>query len=73
MTPPPETNAGAVSPGIQLYVVTDAHKSETLETGDMVVMVVDPKTWNWLLRPSDMTLHKLKDEHGQYLHLKPLY
>jgi len=69
--PAPWLDAGSAPASPRRYNVTWPHDHPTLKTGDEVVMVESPRPEmrNWLLRVSDMTLHPLKDENDQYVHL----
>jgi hypothetical protein len=62
-------DAGSVCGSSKRYVVTWPHEHKTLKLGDVVVMVVTPRNDNLLLREIDMTLHGIKDEYDQYIHL----
>lgn len=66
-----ETDAGSVAPSATEYLVTQTHGNKHLQRGDAVVMVEDPRANNWLLRLRDFTLHDLKGQADQYVHLKP--
>lgn len=68
--PSVETDAGSVAPGVREFFITETHGHAHLQRGDLVVMVEDPRSNNWLLRLSDMTLHHLKGQADQYVHLK---
>lgn len=65
-------HAGLVSPGPRRYAVTESHGHKHLAEGETVVMVEDPQLNNWLLRLSDFSLHHLKGQSEQYVHLEPL-
>lgn len=65
-------HAGDAVPGPRRYVVTDAHHHKNLTEGSIVVVVGDPKSNNWLLRLSDMSLHHLTGQADQYVHLEPV-
>jgi hypothetical protein len=65
-------HAGYAVPGMRRYVVTDAHYSKGLTEGNIVVVVEDPKSNNWLLRLSDLSLHHLTGQSDQYVHLEPV-
>jgi hypothetical protein len=62
-------HAGYVAPGPKRYTVTESHDHEDMVWGDVVLMVEDPSLKNWLLRLSDFTLHHLKGQADQYVHL----
>jgi hypothetical protein len=58
---------------IRRYKVTDKHEHDTLNVGDVVVMLLSPeKSTTILLRESDMTLHKFRDYCEQYVHLEEI-
>ncbi len=62
--------SGCVEPSTQCYVVTEAHRHNSIKEGDEVVVIVTPDSArNYLLRLSDMTLHSLQDSNDQYVHL----
>ena len=67
-----EIDAGHVGPSTATYVVTYAHRHPSLVKGDAVVMTDGPNSMNYLFRTRDATLHKLYDEHDQYVHLRKI-
>jgi hypothetical protein len=67
-----EIDAGNVLPGRDEYVVTFTHGHATLNAGDVVVIVALSPGNNILLRKSDTTLHALRAEFDQYVHLKKI-
>lgn len=72
-TPVNGEDASMLVPG-PLYEVTHAHSHKTLKAGDRVRMVQDLQHCNALiLCGSWMQLHPLHDDHGQYVHLKPVF
>jgi hypothetical protein len=58
-----------VAPSMKRYRVTWPHAHKTLRVGDVVVMTESPSYDNFLLREPDMTLHRLQDDCGQYVHM----
>lgn len=62
-------DAGSIEPSCKRYVVTYPHGHKYLKAGDVVVMVENPYADNYLLRESDMTLHHLRGQSDQYIHL----
>jgi hypothetical protein len=62
-------DAGSIAPSMKRYRITWAHDHKTLCVGDVVVMTETPRLENMLLREPDMTLHKLQDDHDQYVHM----
>ena len=65
-----QLDAGNITQSPKRYIVTFPHKHKTLVVGDVVVLVENSRLDYFLLRVADMTLHVLKDDHGQYVHLK---
>jgi hypothetical protein len=70
-----ETDAGSVGASSQRYIVTNRHDHGTLKLDDVVVIIEAPDSclFNYLIRVDDITLHPLKDDHGQYVHIKKIY
>ncbi len=74
------TDAGRVAAGPDIYRVTYVHGHKTLSVGDVVVMTETPPDMdgrypgmcmiNVIYRMLDSTLHRIADEHGQYVHLQ---
>jgi hypothetical protein len=63
-------NAGQIPPSMKRYIITDAHNHATLRCGDVVVMTETPTAFeNVFIREPDMTLHSLRDDNDQYVHL----
>lgn len=62
-------DAGCIAPSCKRYEVILPHKHMTLEAGDIVIMTETPDLDNLLLREKDMTLHRLSDQDGQYVHI----
>ena len=62
-------DAGGIAPSMTRYRVTWPHEHKTLRAGDVVVMTETPSLENMLLREPDMTLHRLQDDGGQYVHM----
>lgn len=65
-----QLDAGSITASPKRYIVTFAHNHKTLVVGDVVVLVESSRLNFFLLRVIDMTLHALKDDNGQYVHLK---
>lgn len=61
--------AGTVAPSMKRYRIIWPHGHKTLRVGDVVVMTESPSCDNMLLREPDMTLHRLQDDDGQYVHM----
>lgn len=64
-------HAGSISPSSNKYLVSDPHDHRSLKHGDIVVLSESPGRHNLIIRLSDMSLHQLKDEYDQYVHLEP--
>jgi hypothetical protein len=64
-----QLSAGEVEPSPRRYAVAYLHAHETLAVGDIVVVSVNTKSENVLIRLSDMTLHEISDKNEQYVHL----
>lgn len=68
-----ETHSGAVKASGYLYQVTDCHKHRTLRPADIVRVVEDPADGSlFLFRSSDHTIHRLRDDDHQYVHLSAI-
>jgi hypothetical protein len=64
------TDAGSVEPDLRRWRVTETHGHITLGHGDEVVVVESPTVGgNYLLRMTDLTLHHLRGDADQYVHL----
>jgi len=63
-------DAGDVEPSQKKYRITYPHDVRSLKTDDVVQMVVTPHGSNYLLRVTDMSLHNIKDDSSQYVHLE---
>ncbi len=55
-----------IAPGDQLYTVAVQFDHPSLKVGDVVKMV-EHKSYNIFLRPSDLTLHRLEDNENYVL------
>lgn len=62
-------DAGRVAPSTKRYRIMHAHDHKKLRAGDVVVMTESPTFDNLLIREPDMTLHRLQDDDGQYVHM----
>lgn len=62
-------DAGSVAASAKRYRITYLHDHKTLRIGDVVVMTESPQLDNLLLRVPDMTLHRLRDDNEQYVHM----
>jgi hypothetical protein len=62
-------DAGCIAPSCKRYEVILPHDHLTLSVGDIVIMTETPDLDNLLLREKDMTLHRLMDNGGQYIHI----
>ena len=62
-------SAGSVEQSARPWIVSDIHNHRTLKRGDIVFMVVSPDGSHFLLRFWDMTLHRVMDDSGKYVHL----
>lgn len=62
-------DAGYVTPSTKRYRITWPHSHKTLKTDDVVVMTQSPEYGYLLFRESDMTLHYLQDDIGQFVHM----
>lgn len=63
-------DAGSIPPSPKHFIVTNPHGHDFLKAGDEVVLVADTTINYFLLRTADMTLHTLKDNADQYVHLE---
>jgi len=64
-----DTHAGIVSPSAKRYVVTCSHGHRQLMVGDVVVVTESPDLKTVLVRESDLTLHDVRGQSAQYVHL----
>lgn len=65
-----QIDSGDVGPSQKTYRVTWPHDHETLKTGDLVRIVLDPSKNTLILRVDDSSLHPVQDKHKQYVHLE---
>jgi len=65
-----DLSAGDVEPSTIEYTVVNLHAHRSLRLGDVVMVIKDPTCRNWLFRGADTTLHRMADEHDQYVHLR---
>jgi hypothetical protein len=67
-----DLSAGAVPPGPAHLTVTHTHEHKSLRIGDVVIMRETPRMDNVVIRISDMTIHDIIGQGGQYIHLLPI-
>lgn len=67
-------SAGSIEPSPKRWRVVETHDHKTLRLGDVVIMaeIPLPDLSNILIREADMTLHWLRGDYEQYVHLEEI-